>query len=118
MRRPLEERAEFIKWVEELKNRPEPARKELPVSKPAPAEYSDNPDERFHCESCGDTFSDDSEAVALYECGECGSVFTRETSNHGNHQCPDCNKFGSKLSDCGCPHCNEGELVEHRLRVL
>ncbi len=47
---------------------------------------------------------------------DCGTRFTQDTSANGNHQCPDCNKFGSKVSDCGCPECGEGEL-EQRLAV-
>jgi DNA-directed RNA polymerase subunit RPC12/RpoP len=61
--------------------------------------------------SCEKEFDDDGEAVALYECGECDTRFTRDTSANDNHQCPYCNKFGSKVTDCGCPECNEGELV-------
>jgi ribosomal protein L37AE/L43A len=78
----------------------------------ASPEPEQDPDARFECNSCGETFEDETEGVALYECGECGSTFTRETSANDNHQCPDCNKFGSKVSDVGCPSCNEGELEQ------
>ena len=76
----------------------------------APDKQVEEAGARFECNSCGETFDDDSEAVALYECGDCGTTFTRETSANDNHQCPDCNKFGSKISDMGCSSCNEGEL--------
>jgi Zn finger protein HypA/HybF involved in hydrogenase expression len=66
---------------------------------------------RFKCDSCEAEFEDDGEAVTLYECNDCGTRFTRETSANDNHQCLDCNKLGHKVSDCGCPECNEGELV-------
>ncbi len=66
----------------------------------------------FQCDSCGATFQDEMEAVSLYECAECGTRFTRDTSANNNHQCPDCNKFAGKVSDYGCPECNEGELSE------
>lgn len=75
-------------------------------------ETTDESETGFECNSCGETFADDSEAVSLYECAECGNTFTRETSANDNHQCPDCNKFGSKISDMGCPSCNDGELEE------
>jgi DNA-directed RNA polymerase subunit RPC12/RpoP len=64
----------------------------------------------FSCGNCGEEFEDDEDAVPLYECGACGTQFTTNTSANGRHQCPDCNKFGSKVTDCGCPECNEGEL--------
>ena len=67
---------------------------------------------RFICNACEEPFEDDRDAVSLYECSEDGTLFTRETSACGNHQCPDCNKFGSKISNQGCPLCNEGELQE------
>jgi DNA-directed RNA polymerase subunit RPC12/RpoP len=85
------ERENFLTWI-----------------KTQPAE--ENP-ARFKCDSCEAEFEDDGEAVALYECNDCGTRFTRETSANDNHSCPDCNKFGSKVTDCGCPECNEGELV-------
>jgi hypothetical protein len=77
----------------------------------AEAETGEDPD-RFQCDGCGETFQDDFEALSLYECAECGTRFTRDTSANNNHQCPDCNKFAGKVSDCGCPECNEGELFE------
>ena len=86
------ERSNFLTWI-----------------KTQPAD--EDPD-RFRCDSCDATFADDCEGVSLYECNDCGSRFTRETSANDNHQCPDCSKFGSKVSDCGCPECNEGELQE------
>lgn len=70
------------------------------------------PQGRLQCNCCDQDFEDDEDAVALYECADCGSTFTKETSASENHQCPDCNKFGRKLSDRGCPECNEGELEE------
>lgn len=85
------ERENFLTWI---KNQP----------------VEENP-ARFKCDSCEAEFDDDGEAVTLYECNDCGTRFTRETSANYNHSCPDCNKFGSKVTDCGCPECNEGELV-------
>lgn len=64
----------------------------------------------FACNNCGEEFIDDEEAVPLYECGACAIQFTTNTSANGRHQCPECSKFGFKVSDCGCPSCDEGEL--------
>ncbi|MFO1500190.1 MAG: hypothetical protein U1G07_17675 [Verrucomicrobiota bacterium] len=93
-----QERQNFLAWVN------------------ANPEAADNIEQReeedhFQCEACGETFKTDEEGVSLYECGSCDTRFTRETSLNGNHQCPDCNKFGTKVSDCGCPNCGEGELA-------
>ena len=66
--------------------------------------------DRFRCDSCDATFQDCDEAVTLYECNNCGTRFTQQTSPNGNHQCPDCDKFGAKISEHGCPECNDGEL--------
>jgi DNA-directed RNA polymerase subunit RPC12/RpoP len=66
---------------------------------------------RLKCGNCEETFEDDTEAEPLYECGDCGNRFTSGTSADGEgNRCPDCNKFGSKVTDLGCPSCNEGEL--------
>jgi DNA-directed RNA polymerase subunit RPC12/RpoP len=86
------ERSSFLEWV-----------------KTAPVE---DDEDQFKCNSCEATFADDSEGVSLYECNDCGTRFTQDTSANGNHQCPDCNKFGSKVSDCGCPECGDGELEQ------
>ncbi len=86
------ERSSFLEWV-----------------KTQPVEDDDG---QFKCNSCEATFADASEGVSLYECNDCGTRFTQDTSANGNHQCPDCNKFGSKVSDCGCPECGEGELEQ------
>lgn len=67
-------------------------------------------EDRYRCNSCEETFEDDSDAVTLYECGDCGSIFS-ETST-GSNRCPDCNRFASVLTHSGCPHCEEGELEE------
>ena len=85
------ERESFLTWI-----------KLQPAEEDAP---------RFKCDSCEAEFDDDGEAVTLYECNDCGTRFTRETSANDNHSCPNCYKFGSKVTDCGCPECNEGELV-------
>ncbi len=67
---------------------------------------------RLTCDSCGETFGDDSDAEPIYECSDCGDRFTPENSADGcGHRCPSCNKFGSKVSSRGCPSCGEGELV-------
>ena len=67
----------------------------------------------WKCEACDHLFEDDSDLVSLYECPECSTIFTRETSFTGDgHQCPEDHKFSSKLSDKGCPECNEGECEE------
>jgi len=77
---------------------------------PGQIDEGDQPEPEWECGSCGGTFDNERDAVALYECGECGTQFTQETSANGKHQCPDCNRFGRKISDLGCPECNEGEL--------
>jgi len=82
---------------------------ETPVTSPTPE--VDEKEPQYECDNCGETFDDDSEAVTLYECSDCCERFTRDTSPNGNHQCPHCNKFGRKVSNCGCPICNEGELI-------
>lgn len=98
-----------------------------PVKKDAPSVLSDDAQESvsktnltpvgtvssFTCNACGEEFDTNDDAVTLYECADCGNRFTRETSADGDsHRCPDCNKFGAKVSEQGCPECNEGELVE------
>jgi hypothetical protein len=95
--------------LRELWNQATPTEREnfLAWIKTQPAE--ENP-ARFKCDSCEEEFEDDGEAVTLYECNDCGTRFTRDTSANDNHSCPDCNKFGRKVTDCGCPECNEGEL--------
>jgi hypothetical protein len=68
---------------------------------------------KLRCSSCEETFDDDSAVVPLYECRDCGDRYTPETSADGcSHRCPSCNKFGAKVSDMGCPECNEGELED------
>lgn len=71
-----------------------------------------NPRERFRCIVCDERFADDVDALPLYQCGCCGTQFTPETSHNLNNQCPDCYRFAEKVTDCGCPDCHEGELVE------
>lgn len=68
----------------------------------------------YKCRNCDEiTLVDEADTITLYECGECGTVFSQENSYTGyNHQCPDCHKFSSKLTDEGCPECQEGELEE------
>lgn len=83
---------------------------ETPVTSPIPE--TDGEEAQYECDTCEETFDDDSDAVTLYECDDCGVRFTRETSLNGNHQCPECNKFGHRVSNCGCPICNEGELIK------
>jgi len=90
------ERDQFLEWI-----------------KPQPAETTPPP---FRCDSCDNQFEDDDDGVSLYECDECGTKFTRETSLNNNHQCADCNKFGRKVSDHGCPDCNEGELINQNTK--
>jgi hypothetical protein len=85
---------------------------ETPVTSPTPEVDEEEP--QYECDNCGETFDDDSEAVTLYECGDCCERFTRDTSPNGNHQCPRCNKFGHRVSNCGCPICNEGELIKNQ----
>lgn len=77
-------------------------------------------EDQFKCDSCDETFDSEDEAVSLYECGDCGNRFSQETSADGaGHRCPDCNKFGAKVSDMGCPSCNEGELqTEEPMREI
>lgn len=49
----------------------------------------------------------------LYGCNDCGTTYTRDGSMDGaSNRCPDCNRFGTKLSEYGCPECNEGDLHE------
>lgn len=62
------------------------------------------------CTECDEPFEDTTDCSPLYECGECGDQFTRADANDTN-RCPDCGKFGSKLTDDGCPECNQGEVV-------
>jgi DNA-directed RNA polymerase subunit RPC12/RpoP len=62
----------------------------------------------LQCEKVGE----DIEPEPLYECGSCGNEFSRSNSaDGGSHRCPQCNKFGSKISDEGCPDC-EVELED------
>jgi hypothetical protein len=67
----------------------------------------------FKCDGCEETFEDATGAEPLYECQDCGDRFTRANSaDAAGHRCPSCNKFGSKVSDMGCPSCGEGELQQ------
>ena len=91
------ERSSFLTWAQ---------------AQPVDDGGQEEDEEQFKCNSCDATFVDDSEGVSLYECNACGTRFTKDTSANGNHQCPDCSKFGSKVSDCGCPDCGDGELEE------
>ena len=65
----------------------------------------------FVCDECEEKFDDAGEAEPLYECDECCTKFTPSSSPNGNHKC-ECGKFARKVSDLGCPSCNEGELEE------
>jgi len=68
----------------------------------------------YECDECGERFLESvkDDASSLYECSNCGSKYTRDNSADGSsHRCPDCGKFGSKLSEMGCPECGNGELV-------
>lgn len=98
------DRLEFLNWAK--LQMPSPT----PPNEPAPAEL----EPKFVCNGCGAEFETDEDSVPLYECGDCGSQFTTETSANGKHQCPDCYKFGSKVSNCGCPECNDGALEANR----
>lgn len=96
-----------------------PTASPAPTPSPTPSPAAPQPEpiaptaERFECDQCCARFESDDDAVTLYECGECGTRFTQETSSNGSgHSCPGCNKFGAKVSDCGCPECNEGELQQ------
>ncbi|MHC1767932.1 MAG: DNA N-6-adenine-methyltransferase [Verrucomicrobiia bacterium] len=67
---------------------------------------------KFICEACQSEFDTTDECQTLYECMGCGSMFTKESSADGcSHRCSGCNRFGSKVSDSGCPACNEGEVM-------
>ncbi len=85
---------------------------QLAVKPPAPGKPVDpeQHEDQFKCNSCGETFDSEDEAVTLYECGDCGQVFSAEDA--GGNRCPDCNKFAAKFTDMGCPSCSEGELEE------
>jgi hypothetical protein len=72
----------------------------------------------FKCNSCDTLWADEPEYVTLYECSDCGVVFSKENSLTGDgHQCPSCHKFSAKLSDVGCPDCQEGEVEEEDLHL-
>jgi len=58
------------------------------------------------CNSCNET-EETVDPEPLYECSNCGTQFTRSNSYNENHQCPDCMRFGSKVTDFGCPDCND-----------
>lgn len=68
----------------------------------------------YRCPECDETFvKDECDTIVLYECNDCGTIFSRDNSADGaSHRCPDCNKFSSKLTDEGCPECEEGELSD------
>jgi DNA-directed RNA polymerase subunit RPC12/RpoP len=61
---------------------------------------------KYVCQEC-QAEHDKDELIRLYECGECGTVFPYDEIT-GN-RCEDCNKFAAKLTDCGCPECEQGE---------
>lgn len=63
----------------------------------------------FQCQECDEVFEDESDFVRLYECNECGSIFSYE--NSGSNRCEQCGKFASKLTDDGCPECEQGEVA-------
>jgi uncharacterized C2H2 Zn-finger protein len=70
----------------------------------------------FKCTNCDTLWADEPEYVVLYECGDCGEIFSRENSYTGDgHQCPSCHKFSAKLTDRGCPDCQEGEVEGEEL---
>jgi hypothetical protein len=62
--------------------------------------------------------SDDCESVvekpvALYECGDCGTVFSPADSADGqSSRCPDCEQPAAKLTDRGCPDCEDANCRE------
>lgn len=64
----------------------------------------------FICSECDEAFEDDADFVRLYECGECGNIFSYE--DNYSHRCEQCNKFAAKLTDNGCPECNQAAIVE------
>lgn len=73
-------------------------------------------DTKLVCPSCNEVF-DNIDTESLYECAECGNCFTRSNSADGySHKCPICNKFSSKVSDFGCPYCNE-ELEDKEVYI-
>lgn len=65
--------------------------------------------ERWECPECSKGYRGTA-LVEVYECGECGETFNAE---EGGNRCERCNRFGSKVTDDGCPECSvECELVE------
>jgi len=61
------------------------------------------------CPDCAHIY-EEGEGITLYQCGTCDTTFSQNGSADGaSHRCPDCNKFASKLSDKGCPECEEAE---------
>lgn len=80
-------------------------------AKPEPAGKPTD-DEVWACGMCEEHIEVGDVDSPLYGCNDCGNSYTRDGSMDGSsNRCPDCNKFGSKLSDYGCPECGEGELM-------
>lgn len=98
-----EERTSFRRWIEVM---------DAEIERATNVECKEDNERKYRCNACGETFEDDDEAVSLYECCGCGIQFTANASANGNHQCGECNRFASKISERGCPICDEGELEE------
>ena len=68
----------------------------------------------WQCEGCEEIFEDDADFQRLYECGECGGIFSYE--DVGSHRCEQCGKFAAKLTDRGCPECQQCEVEEREVQ--
>ena len=68
----------------------------------------------WKCQECDEVTENVDELITLYECGNCGTIFSKEDSYDGcSHKCPDCGKFSSKLTEEGCPECQQGVCEEY-----
>lgn len=68
----------------------------------------------WQCEGCEEIFEDNGDFQRLYECGECGSIFSYE--DVGSHRCEQCGKFAAKLTENGCPECQQSEVIEREVQ--
>lgn len=89
-----------VGYVREVEYVPPPRPPAPPIVWPEEVEW----EPALYCPDC-DTYVDLDSGIPLYECSRCGQASP-------DRRCEQCNIFTAKLTDAGCPECEQAELEE------